>query len=225
MALPTFVRVCLCFPPLIVHFSKDEFSHLELFRFSLSTSSFYLSDPWIVFLMRMPISAGITASVPYDRLNGVSTLLVLDVVLIPFSIYSWISVIQILVASSIIALTLTVSTDLSLSSSISTLFVSPLHYTIANLFKASAFLFSSLARFRPTAAPPPRSPHHHATSTSTIVTTSPPRHLHLPAATTTIVNHHTTATNTAITAFLQPPLPRNSSRHHYHSKRKRVVLK
>ncbi|GJZ84291.1 hypothetical protein Tco_0649630 [Tanacetum coccineum] len=38
-------------------------------------------DPWIVLLVGMPISAGITTSVPYARLNGVSPLLVLGIVL------------------------------------------------------------------------------------------------------------------------------------------------
>ncbi|GJT97489.1 hypothetical protein Tco_1093007 [Tanacetum coccineum] len=61
-----------------------------------------------------------------------------------FLIYSWIGVTQVLVASSIIALTSAIPTDRSLSSLISTLFVSPSHCTAASLLKASAFLFSSL---------------------------------------------------------------------------------
>ncbi|GJZ85539.1 hypothetical protein Tco_0650878 [Tanacetum coccineum] len=50
---------------------------LRRFKFSLSASSFCLSDSWITRLVGMPIFAGITASVPYARLNGVSPLLVL----------------------------------------------------------------------------------------------------------------------------------------------------
>ncbi|GJX47512.1 hypothetical protein Tco_0272702 [Tanacetum coccineum] len=50
-------------------------------RLSLSASIFSLLDPWIVRLVGMPISTGITALVPYVRLNGVSPLLVLGVVL------------------------------------------------------------------------------------------------------------------------------------------------
>nr|GEV26376.1 ribonuclease H-like domain-containing protein [Tanacetum cinerariifolium] len=114
---------------------------IRRFNFILSASSFSSSDHWIVLLVRMPISAGMTALVPYSRLNGVSPLLVLGVVLwpqktfsnsfthappsqcslvlipcimlrlalstalIPYSIYSWIGVIKVLVASSMIALT------------------------------------------------------------------------------------------------------------------------
>ncbi|GJS35638.1 hypothetical protein Tco_0534020 [Tanacetum coccineum] len=61
-----------------------------------------------------------------------------------FLLYSWIGVIQVLVASSINALTSVISTDRSLSSLISTPFVSPSHCTAASLIKVSAFLFSSL---------------------------------------------------------------------------------
>ncbi|GKD48696.1 hypothetical protein Tco_1277672, partial [Tanacetum coccineum] len=63
---------------------------------------------------------------------------------IPCSIYSLINVIQVLVASSSIALTSIVSTDRSLSSSIRTPFVIHLHYTAASLLRASALLLSSL---------------------------------------------------------------------------------
>nr|GEU85148.1 putative reverse transcriptase domain-containing protein [Tanacetum cinerariifolium] len=66
---------------------------------------------------------------------------------IPFLIYSWIGIIQVLVTSSIIALTSTVSTDLLLSSSISTPFIIPLHCNVASVLKASAFRFSSLGRY------------------------------------------------------------------------------
>ncbi|GJU51911.1 hypothetical protein Tco_1221466 [Tanacetum coccineum] len=58
---------------------------------------------------------------------------------ISFSIYSWMGVIQVLVASSIIALTSAVSTNRSLSSSTSTPVVSPSYCTVASLLKASAF--------------------------------------------------------------------------------------
>ncbi|GJX01525.1 hypothetical protein Tco_0185438 [Tanacetum coccineum] len=51
------------------------------FKFILSASSFSLSDPWIVLFVGMPISTYMTALVPYARLNGVSSLLVLGVVL------------------------------------------------------------------------------------------------------------------------------------------------
>nr|GFA05001.1 hypothetical protein [Tanacetum cinerariifolium] len=54
---------------------------------------------------------------------------------IPCSIYSWIGVIQILVVSSTIALTSVVSTNRSLSSSISTPFVNPLHCANASLLR------------------------------------------------------------------------------------------
>ncbi|GJZ17091.1 hypothetical protein Tco_0553214 [Tanacetum coccineum] len=64
---------------------------------------------------------------------------------IPCSIYTWIGVIQVLVASSSIALTSTVSTDRSLSSSIRAPFVIPSHYTAASLLRASSLLLSSLA--------------------------------------------------------------------------------
>nr|GEV19785.1 hypothetical protein [Tanacetum cinerariifolium] len=50
-------------------------------RFIQSASLFSLSDPWIVLLVGMPISSCMPASVPYARLNGVSLLLVLGVVL------------------------------------------------------------------------------------------------------------------------------------------------
>nr|GEY59596.1 hypothetical protein [Tanacetum cinerariifolium] len=55
---------------------------IRRFRFIPSASSFSLSDPWIVLLVGMPIFAGMSALVPYARLNGVSPLLVLGVVLI-----------------------------------------------------------------------------------------------------------------------------------------------
>ncbi|GJZ27496.1 hypothetical protein Tco_0571749 [Tanacetum coccineum] len=108
----------------------------------------------------MPISAGITALVPYVRLNGVSPLLVLGVVLWGQTLFRYLAccgpmhqssdpkydcrVIQVLVASPIIALTSVISIDLSLNSSISTPFVSPSHCTAASFLKESAFLFSSL---------------------------------------------------------------------------------
>ncbi|GJZ89692.1 hypothetical protein Tco_0661474 [Tanacetum coccineum] len=63
---------------------------------------------------------------------------------IPFSMYSFIGVIQVLTASSTIVFTLAMSIERSLSSSINTPFVSPLHCTAASLVRASAFLFSSL---------------------------------------------------------------------------------
>nr|GEW85864.1 zinc knuckle CX2CX4HX4C [Tanacetum cinerariifolium] len=63
---------------------------------------------------------------------------------IPFSMYSYIGVIQVHAASSTIVFTLAMSIEHSLSPSINTPFVSPLHCTVASLIWPSAFLFSSL---------------------------------------------------------------------------------
>nr|GEW85879.1 hypothetical protein [Tanacetum cinerariifolium] len=61
---------------------------------------------------------------------------------IPLSMYSYISGIQVPVASSTIVFTLAISTDRSLSSSTNTPFVNPSHCTAASLLKASVFLFT-----------------------------------------------------------------------------------
>nr|GEU89517.1 hypothetical protein [Tanacetum cinerariifolium] len=67
------------------------FSWIQKFKFIRSASLFSSSDLQIVLLVGMPISAGMTASVPYVRLNGVSPLLVLGVVLLALSIapFAW----------------------------------------------------------------------------------------------------------------------------------------
>nr|GEV24414.1 hypothetical protein [Tanacetum cinerariifolium] len=135
-----------------------------LFRFSMSASSFSLSDLWIVLLVRMPISTALVWPRTPDMSHSLisrcwhpdaylarsiwptADLCIGAVALsrIPFSVYSWIGVIQVHVASSIITLTSAVSTDRSLSSSTNTPFVSPSHCTDASLLKVSAFLISSL---------------------------------------------------------------------------------
>nr|GEW52381.1 hypothetical protein [Tanacetum cinerariifolium] len=107
-------NLCAYFSPINAYY------FIQRFRFSLSASLFSSSDPCIVLLVGMPISVGTTASARYARLNGVSPLLVLGVVLylacygpmhqingprIFFLMYSWIGVIQVLVSSLIIALT------------------------------------------------------------------------------------------------------------------------
>ncbi|GKA81465.1 reverse transcriptase domain-containing protein [Tanacetum coccineum] len=51
------------------------------FKFIRSASSFSSSDLWIVLHVGMSIFAGMTASIPYARLNGVSPLLVFGVIL------------------------------------------------------------------------------------------------------------------------------------------------
>ncbi|GJX82019.1 hypothetical protein Tco_0331500 [Tanacetum coccineum] len=57
------------------------------FRFSLNSTSFSLSVPRVVHLVGMPISAGMTASMAYARLNRVSPLLVLGIVLWAYSTF------------------------------------------------------------------------------------------------------------------------------------------
>ncbi|GJX16803.1 hypothetical protein Tco_0217635 [Tanacetum coccineum] len=75
------VRLCASSLPLAnlcVSFALvNAYYFLRRFKFSLSASLFCSSDSWITRLVGMPIFAGITASVPYARLNGVSPLLVL----------------------------------------------------------------------------------------------------------------------------------------------------
>ncbi|GJV62608.1 hypothetical protein Tco_1473436 [Tanacetum coccineum] len=95
------------------------------------------------------------------RLNGVSPLLNFGIVLWAHSTFgssstqpapSWCSLVLIPKHTLCIMLWLalstapfaSMSTDLSLSSSTNTLFISPSHWTAANLLRASAFLFSSL---------------------------------------------------------------------------------
>nr|GEU87254.1 hypothetical protein [Tanacetum cinerariifolium] len=80
-------RKTLCFHPSIGELKY--FFLLPLLLLSISSeglliqsaSLFSSSDLWIVLLIKMPISAGLTTSVPYARLNGVSSLLVLGVFL------------------------------------------------------------------------------------------------------------------------------------------------
>nr|GEY06438.1 hypothetical protein [Tanacetum cinerariifolium] len=148
---------------------RDHTSSICLWlRFFLSASSFSLSYPYIVLLVVMPIYAALVQSRTPDMSHSLisrywhpdaylarSIWPAADLCIravapsrIPFSIYSWIGVIQVLVASLIIALTSAVSTDRSLSSSIRTSFVSPSHCTAASLLKSLAFLFSSLGRRR-----------------------------------------------------------------------------
>nr|GEW12176.1 hypothetical protein [Tanacetum cinerariifolium] len=100
------------------------------FRFNRSASSFSSSSLLIIRLVGTPISAGshvyflnyiLSCYGPMHRSSGHR---------IPFSMYSYIGVIQVHAASSTIVFTLAMSIEHSLSSSINTPFVSPLHCTL-----------------------------------------------------------------------------------------------